>query len=143
MDESQRILQWLAGDDTGMSSESIAFAAGGITPKRGYSAPHDPADLGRCLRLLDQFPEWTADRWQKPLAASCFQWAALIERWDEVKESFLGEAGLHWEKSKSAPRTYDLMSKIRGAAWAANQEYDVELYKSGHLRSASRKRPAA
>jgi hypothetical protein len=59
------IVAWLNSDDTGQSSLYMARA---LAPAAGLNAtvygikssdpwPHDPADIGRCVRLLDTVPE--------------------------------------------------------------------------------------
>lgn len=40
-------------------------------------------------------------------------WAALVARWDDLAASMEAEVGIDWTKGKSAPRTYELMRKIR------------------------------
>lgn len=63
-----RELEWLLGHDTGISSLTICAVLSG---KHGIAAevarghfgadiPHDPADFGRCYRLLQAIPEWRA-----------------------------------------------------------------------------------
>ena len=56
----QRLIEWLlSSDDTGVSSESMAAVALGVTKARrfGYDAPYDPGDFGRCYRLVKAVPE--------------------------------------------------------------------------------------
>lgn len=75
----------------------------------------DSSDLGRCLRLLELFPEW------KPrvgeMARYSAQWAALVERWDELAEMMADEVGIGWSKGKGkrAPRTYAAMKDALAA----------------------------
>lgn len=51
---------WLVGSDTGVSSEAICAHMLGIPTGRpaGIEAPRDQWDRGRCVRLLDSFPDW-------------------------------------------------------------------------------------
>lgn len=111
-DVSKRMTKWLMGSDTGVSSKAIlAFMV--LVPNGTVYAdtyPYDPADLGRCLRLLDLIPEW------KPhvagMASNCGPyWKALVERWDELSVSLAAEVGEGWPKG-SAPKTYALMRSI-------------------------------
>lgn len=101
----RRALLWLAGGDSGMSSKAICYHMLGM--KSDGSFPLDPSDLGRCLRLLELFPEW------KPrigeMARYSPYWAALVERWDELAEMMADEVGIDWSKGKRAPRTYAAM----------------------------------
>jgi hypothetical protein len=53
----ERAIEWLLGDDTGMSSKSLCAFMLGNTMRFGYP-PSDSFDRGRCIRLLDLIPEW-------------------------------------------------------------------------------------
>lgn len=109
---AERYGAWLHSHDTGLSSEAIFhYMTLGV---RGGSAPHDPADLGRCLRLLAAFPEWK-DRMPEMVKVSP-EWAAMVPHWQEIEALFLEEAGgelpSQWARW-SAPRTYARMVEIR------------------------------
>ena len=56
----RRAVEWLMGDDTGVSSMSILSVMLNVKPSRlfGTCPPFDDDDLGRCHRLLERFPEW-------------------------------------------------------------------------------------
>ncbi|NLA68015.1 MAG: hypothetical protein GX856_07205 [Gammaproteobacteria bacterium] len=101
----RRALLWLAGGDSGASSKAICHHMLGM--KSDGSFPWDPSDLGRCLRLLELFPEW------KPrigeMARYSYIWSALATRWDELAAMMADEVGIDWSKGKRAPRTYDAM----------------------------------
>lgn len=103
-----RANMWVVGADTGSSSRSIWAAMLGVGNRDDN--PLDPADLGRCLRLLEIIPEW------KPrvpeLAALSPEWKALADRWDDLATSMENEVGIAWQKGSSAPLTYDLMKEI-------------------------------
>lgn len=107
------VIAWFCSNDTGMSSKCIAAALSGVKPEdiRHPGTPSDPADLGRCLRLLERFPEWKPR--MAEMATVSKQWAAVIPYWDEVSQSMIDEVGIDWSKGKSAPKTYNLM-KERG-----------------------------
>jgi hypothetical protein len=109
-----RYEQWLHSLDTGLSSKAIFYWM--TLGVKGGSTPSDPSDLGRCLRLLAMFPEWR-ERLQEMEQVS-EDWAKLIDHWDEIEQSFLAEAGGRlpgmWD-GFSAPKTYDLMHKLRRA----------------------------
>lgn len=104
-----RAVNWILSRDTGLSSEAIWGHMMGGTEIRyeSWCHPHDPDDLGRCLRLLEKIPEW------KPrvpeMAARSEAWAALVPEWDALARSMADEVGINWEKKRSAPRTYELM----------------------------------
>lgn len=107
----ERLGAWLNSRDTGLSSEAIFHFMTLAVPPEHH--PHDPADLGRCLRLLERFPEWKPR--MPELAAHDPFWAALLDCWGEIVSSFTQEAGGSIpEKYASwrAPKTYELMRHI-------------------------------
>ena len=108
----RRALLWLAGGDSGMSSKAICYHMLGM--KSDGSFPLDPSDLGRCLRLLELFPEWKPRMGE--MARYSAQWAALVERWDELAEMMADEVGIDWSKGERAPRTYAAMKDAIGQA---------------------------
>ena len=107
----QQVMRWMAAGATGTSSMTLALWLGFGEQYQYRSAPRDPADFDRCLRLLDIAPGL------RPLlprmAEVSGDWAALIDRWDEVEASHLAEVGLGWTKAHAAPKTYALMQSIR------------------------------
>ena len=108
---TQRLAEWHAGSDTGSSSKSIAAKMSGVSPDRyGWAYPHDPDDLGRCLRLLRLIPEWQPRI--SEMAECGHMWRRLVPHWEELSRSMEGECGLFWEKAKAAPKTYAMMRKI-------------------------------
>ncbi len=68
---------------------------------RDTDAPSDPSDLGRCLRLLELFPEWKS---RMPEMATLNRgWASLIPQWDQISALMQEEVGIDWSKGSSAP----------------------------------------
>lgn len=95
---------WLAGDDTGMSSATIWRVMtghwSGQYDKSFGRLPADGADFGRCHRLLGHFPEW---RPRLPEVADRFPaWARLVEHWDEVDALYLAAVKAH--AKRTSPR---------------------------------------
>lgn len=76
-----RALRWFAAGHTGLSSEAIArFMLWGEKKK---DIPWDLSDFGRCVRLLNEIPEW---RERLPeMAESIPAWSGLVERWSELE----------------------------------------------------------
>ncbi len=109
----RRALEWFASDDTGMSSETIAKHMLGLECDGWHSYPHDPADLGRCLRLLERIPEWKGR--MPEMGEHSAVWARLVARWQEMRDAMEREVGIDWRKAKKAPLTYALMKEIRGS----------------------------
>lgn len=105
------VTQWLFSGETGASSMALAAEYLGCDYHNSSAAPLDPADLGRCLRLIKIEPRVRecVDR----LALKHSSWAAAAKCWDEIAECMEAEVGADWSKGKRAERTYKLM-KARG-----------------------------
>jgi sigma54-dependent transcription regulator len=103
------ILDWYVSGEKGISSETMAATALGKKHGLGY-APSDPADLNRCIKLVDTAPE-VKDAFPK-IAALSEQWKAVIDNWDKLREMFIAEVGYDWSKKQSAPKTYKEMKGI-------------------------------
>lgn len=52
----RRVIEWLLGDDTGISSKALVAHMLGVDGET--MAPWDASDRGRCIRLLKLMPEW-------------------------------------------------------------------------------------
>lgn len=100
-------VRWLAGGDTGTSSITIwSVMTGWSMPDgRDPSHPHDPADFGRCHRLLETFPQWRPR--MREVAEKHPEWAGLVAAWDELTSLYLEEL-----PSGRAPRCYARMREI-------------------------------
>ena len=103
-------VQWVSAGDSGQSSMRIWAHMTGTERDSFRDWPHDPADLGRCLRLLANVPEWRVRIGE--MAAYGPQWGALAARWDELHASMRDEVGIAWDKGRRAPKTYALMDSI-------------------------------
>ena len=110
------ITMWLAIGERGLSSEAIALTTLGLRPT-GWraSSPLDPADLRRCLLLLEAVPE-TRENGLLVLAKRCPRWAALVKVWDRLAETLRSETGENLPPRGSAPRTYALMQEALDSA---------------------------
>jgi hypothetical protein len=108
---SSDLIAWVCGDDTGLSSKAIFQHMTTGNCRGGY--PHDPADLGRCLRLLHLAPQWEERIGEMSRYGT--EWANIAKQWPLLKEMFLAECWSltpHW--STRAPETYKAMKKCRG-----------------------------
>lgn len=99
---------WLRGGDTGMSSETILEVMTGIPVKR-HDIPYDPADFGRCYRLLKQFPEWKP-RLRK-VAERFPKWTPFVDNWSEMEKIYERD-----EPTNRSEELYDMMVMLRGYA---------------------------
>lgn len=107
-------LAWVTSGDTGMSSQAIWAHMVGVPQEEDLADfPRDPADLGRCVRLLDKVPAWRLRMHE--MAAYGPEWAALVRRWDELETLLRSEAGPKINRSKEALKTWDLMIEIRAS----------------------------
>ena len=85
---SMGLKAWLASDETGLSSKYLAHVlAPNKAPYAPLNIPHDPADFGRCVRLLDAAPELRAElprllepQHGKPWNAIAAEWS-ILEAW--------------------------------------------------------------
>lgn len=98
---------WLLGDDTGISSRTIMAVMMGetVTSIGGPGVPQDPADFGRCWRMLRLFPEFR-ERLSE-VAQKYPAWTGLVREWDTLTAMF--------EKAKGAGETRmsDLYQKMQ------------------------------
>jgi hypothetical protein len=98
------VATWLNGNDTGRSSLAIvSVMEGGIA--RAYSYPLDPADLGRCIRLLALAPEYRQRLHEMKTVSP--EWAALVDHWKELERLYHSEAA-----SGKARQCYDRMHEL-------------------------------
>lgn len=111
-------IRWACSDDTGFSSQAMLLAStcGGAASVKGLTYPWDPADLGRCLRMLQRLP-WVFDLAEPVLRElGSPTWRALLDHWSELEELMDDEVGIDWSKGERAPLTYARMHEIRKAA---------------------------
>jgi hypothetical protein len=118
IDLPESVARWIASGERGISSETIVAHLYGlpITGRWGYSHPHDPSDLRRCLLLLMASPE-TVARFQE-MASVSPEWRRLVAHWSEIERLFREECpNIHDCFGVSAHKTYAAMrSAINGGA---------------------------
>ncbi|XPL50848.1 hypothetical protein ACMFY2_13895 [Enterobacter cloacae subsp. cloacae] len=109
---AMKVLQWQATGDVGVSSATMASIALGLDkPFYGshFSAPHDPSDMLRCMKLLEAIPE-IRDHFPA-IAKRVPTFKGIIEQWDDLVEVMKRECvGERWR----APDAYKLIKKLRG-----------------------------
>lgn len=111
-DLDRRVMTWLTGRDTGLSSVALVSRLMGIPVasdgfRHDISHPHDPDDLGRCIRALETFPELREKLPEASLMSP--EWARLIERWDEIEALYRSDLA---ENTGYARKCYALMKSI-------------------------------
>lgn len=108
------VVNWLAGGERGISSDSIVSHIWGLPNPRRVGHPLDPDDFKRCLMLLDASPETKARLAE--MAAVSPQWKSLVENWDSLERIFVTEVGgINWPNRRMrAPLTYASMNQCFG-----------------------------
>lgn len=101
----RRIAKWLLSSDTGVSSKTICRVALGV--KGEMAPPRDPADFGRCYRLLEKIPELRDTMSQLP--KQCPDWQPLVDNWEELERMWREES-----PTGRAPKMYERMKELRG-----------------------------
>lgn len=107
--------QWPSCGDTGFSSTAIYRHMLGLPQESGASTPWDPADFGRCYRLLTA--PWAAP-WRARIGemAQYRGWSALANHWDELERLYEEETA---NADGRAPRLYARMRELRVAGGAS------------------------
>lgn len=78
--EMKPYADWANGPDSGISSKTLLSAITGVDFARGrHDAPYDDDDLGRCVRLLDRFPELRPQLHK--VAEKHAVWTGLVAVW--------------------------------------------------------------
>ncbi len=97
------LANWLASDDTGISSKTMAAHLCGVSfDKFHWSHPLDNSDLGRCIRFLEAVPE--AKPKLSEMATVSPQWAKLVENWDDLTALY--------DKAPASRELYDKMKAL-------------------------------
>ena len=108
MNKHDQLTDWLAYGERGLSSESIAYVTLGHEPKgRMVEHPFDPADLRRCLLLIEKVP--ACREAVGVLAKASPQWAMLWGMWDALSSNLREEIGADLPAMGMAPKTYGMM----------------------------------
>jgi len=114
---SEAAIKWLAIGHHGGSSNAIFYRLTGVPPMEMSAGdmahlahPHDPDDLSRCRRLLEEVPELATRIGE--MASAGEEWASLVAVWDELCATMDSESP-EWRSGKgSAPRTAGMMREI-------------------------------
>jgi len=106
MEIDDKAFEWFVSNDTGCSSKTIWAVMTGIEiPNDWIGHPWDPADLGRCIRLLEKFPEWVPRLHE--VSEKYLVWKPLIDNWDELVDLYRQEA-----PTGKAPKLYKRMNDL-------------------------------
>lgn len=104
-----KILEWFATGERGISSEAMACAVADIKPNdlhaRFGNHPSDPDDFERCVKFLAAVPE--ARLHMGKVAKLSTVWARMVEHWEELEALFTEEY-----PTNSAPKLYERMKQL-------------------------------
>ncbi len=96
---------WLRNGERGESSNAMAKRIFGLPTDASNQHPYDPADLRRCLGLLDATHAHDHVHLMRDVSPA---WATLVSSWDKLRDSLMEELA----NGKSAPKTYALMHEL-------------------------------
>ena len=102
---TERLLEWYATGERGLSSEAIARTTAGLSMGNGRDSrvPLDAADLRRCVLLLRAVPE-AYENGVLVLAAKYRNWRELAAVWPQLERTLTGEMGQDLALSVRTPR---------------------------------------
>jgi hypothetical protein len=90
---NESFIQWLANGERGLSSNAIATKLSGIDcmlyEPRGWETllyPSDHDDFKRCMKLLDQVPEFRERLYEMKDVSEV--WSRLVDNWDEFEKLY-------------------------------------------------------
>src|SRR5690606_25893902 len=106
-------VEWANGDDSGISSLTLLSAITGVNflddgrHRWRPDIPHDPSDFGRCVRLLDSFPELRPQL--SKVAEKHSRWAPHVERWAEFEALYRAAAA---SEHGNAPELFEALQEL-------------------------------
>ncbi|MFA5999974.1 MAG: hypothetical protein WC783_03290 [Candidatus Paceibacterota bacterium] len=110
-DYYRAIIIWLMDGEVGLSSKAMLS----VWLKENYCPvdirtdhPLDPADLKRCMDMMDQFYFIKIES-MKDISK---EWCILVDNWDKLTTLLKEEIGEF--DTGSAPKTYKLMQELLG-----------------------------
>ena len=87
---NQKLMNWITGDNTGLSSVTIWSALMGCQPSRP-SIPYDEADFHRCWNLMRLCDKETKKIGLEEVAKRHDIWKPYVREWDNLEQFFLTE----------------------------------------------------
>jgi hypothetical protein len=127
MEVKNEWLQWMASQDTGISSETMFSAITGV-PVAMRDIPHDMADVGRCVRMLRRLPDLRPQIEKVILQHK--EWMPFIDCWKELErlydECVAFERLPAEEKAKMKKRKHFVSPNTK--AWDLMQQLETASY---------------
>ncbi len=127
-------LEWMLGNDTGISSKTICRVMTGSKSPSDESPfdnepPSDADDFGRCYRLLRHFPEWLPRLPEVPKRYP--KWGPMIAAWDEL-------CGMYLKVSDNGRYVYDKDKAVSRAMYHRMRQLNDEgLLAAGWVRDGA------
>lgn len=106
------LTNWLASDDTGMSSKALAHHLCGAGTEPLNHHPLDVSDFGRCYRFFKAVPE--ARPLLPKMRSVSKQWAGLVDAWDLITA--------HYEKELPTSRCPETAARRCAETYALIQQ---------------------
>ena len=108
----ENLIRWLAGGRRGVSSNTMVQHLTGLPALGGRHGdhPHDPDDMTRCRRLLDEVPELQSEFHR--MATYSGPWAKLVKHWQELCDLMDDEAPRWREGQGRSTKTYERMREL-------------------------------
>ena len=98
----RELVEWMASDDCGLSSMTMACVMAGAACDRP-STPLDDDDFGRCHRLVKRFPQFRGRLHE--VADTYPEWKPIVARWDTLKTAHeAGNSAEVWRLLKTAAK---------------------------------------
>lgn len=108
----ESFIQWLANGERGLSSNAIATKLSGLDcmlyePHGWTLLPHpsDPDDFQRCMKLLNQVPEFRERLYEMKDVSEV--WSHLVDNWDGFERLYYEEC-----ETVRCPKLWDRMKEI-------------------------------
>lgn len=109
-DLAMKVLEWQSKGGAGVSSATMASIALGMKKNFYHShfgAPSDPADLMRCMNLVDEIPE--IRNHFKTIGTRVSAFKPILDNWDELIGILKAEIS---RPDRRAPKTYVRMKEL-------------------------------
>jgi hypothetical protein len=81
----KKYIEWMEGRDSGTSSKTILSLLTGITVRQ-HDVPYDMDDIGRCVRMLNLFPELKTRI--NEVSEKDIAWMPFIDCWDQLEKGY-------------------------------------------------------
>jgi hypothetical protein len=100
------LAEWPTSRDTGISSATIYQVFTGHAVYHETGIPRDPADFGRCYRLLRLAPEWEGHL--SEIVRAFPEWFPFVREWSRLNEMYRDAL-----KTNDGKEMYDFMQTLR------------------------------